>query len=137
MQLTRFDRWLRDRYVHETHIRTLRAPEEIPVGVRAEQLPEVPGKRFRFLFVIRGSRQADEFIASLREGSFMFATTVVDRNGRFSRWLTAPNRSVTWLIAWLIVGGVSAFFGITFLYRLLTNPEVQKMLREALETIRA
>jgi len=136
MQLTRFDRWLRERFVHETHIRTLRAPEVIPKGVHAEQLPEVPGKRFRFLFVIRGSREADQFIASLREANLMFATTVVDRQGRFARWLTAPNRSVSWLIAWLIVGGISAFFGITFLYRLFTNPEVQTMLRDSLETLR-
>lgn len=135
MQLTRFDRWLRDRYVHETHIRTLRSPEVIPKGVRAEALPDIPGKRFRFLFVIRGSREADQFIASLREGNFMFSTTVVDRESRFARWLTAPNRSVTWLIVWLIVGGIAAFLGITFVFRLVTNPEVQKMLREAYETI--
>lgn len=136
MQLTRFDRWLRDRFVHETHIRTLRAPEGIPAGVRAEELPEVPGKRFRFLFVVRGSREADQFIARLREENLMFATTMVDRDGRFARWLGAPNRSVTWLIAWVIVGGISAFTVISALYRLFSNPEVQKVLGEALETIR-
>jgi hypothetical protein len=34
------------------------------------------------------------------------------------------------------VGGISAYVVISSLYRLLSNPAVQKMLGEALETIR-
>jgi hypothetical protein len=137
MQLTRFDRWLRERYVYETHIQTLRAPEFVPKGVRAEQLPEIPGKRFKFLFIVRGSRAADAFVTRLKEENLMFSTTVVDRQGWFVRWLAPQHGSVTWFLAWVVVGGISGFFGIRYLYLLLTDPEVQKMLREALETIRA
>jgi hypothetical protein len=44
MQLTRLDRWLRERYVYETHVYTLRLPETVPAGVIAEELPESPGR---------------------------------------------------------------------------------------------
>ena len=40
MQLTRLDRYLRSRFVYETHIYTLRLPASIPAGTIAEELPE-------------------------------------------------------------------------------------------------
>jgi hypothetical protein len=136
MQLTRFDRWLRERYVHETHIQTLRAPEFVPKGVRAERLPEVPGKRYRFLFIVRGSRAADEFVTSLREANLMFSTAVVDREAWFVRWIAPQHKSLTWILAWIALGGISGFFGIRYLFNLLTDPEIQKILRESLETLK-
>lgn len=136
MQLTRFDRWLRERYVYETHIQTLRSPESIPKGIRATELPVIPGKRFRFLYVVRGSRAADSFITDLREANLMFSTTVVDRQAWFVRWLAPGNKSLTWIVAWIILGGISGFFGIRYLIRLFSDPEVQKMLRESLETLK-
>ena len=51
MQLTRFDRWLREKFVYETHIQTLRSPDSIPAGMRAEELPDAPGRRYKHLFV--------------------------------------------------------------------------------------
>jgi hypothetical protein len=136
MQLTRFDRWLRERYVHETHIQTLRSPETIPKGIRVEQLPEVPGKRFRFLFVVRGSRAADEFIASLRAANLMFSTNVVDRDAWYVRWIAPKSGSLTWKLAWLALGGFAGFHVLRYAYRLFSDPAVQRMLREALETMK-
>ena len=59
MQLTRFDRWLREKFVYETHIQTLRPPESVPAGIRIVELPDAPGKRFKHLFVARNSRGQD------------------------------------------------------------------------------
>jgi len=42
MQLTRFDRWLREKYVYETHIHTLRPPESLPAGIQTREIPDVP-----------------------------------------------------------------------------------------------
>ena len=136
MQLTRFDRWLRERYVYETHIQTLRSPEAIPKGIRVHQLPEIPGKRFKFLFIVRGSRAADAFIISLREANLMFATAVVDREAWHVRWIAPKNGSLSWILAWIALGGVAGFFGISYLIRLFSDPEVQQMLRESLETLK-
>ena len=59
MQLTRFDRWLREKFVYETHIQTLRPPETVPAGMRVVELPDVPGKRYKHLFVTGSSKVAD------------------------------------------------------------------------------
>lgn len=136
MQLTRFDRWLRERFVHETHIQTLRSPETIPKGILTQQLPEVPGKRFRYLFIVRGSRAADVFINELREANLMFSTTVVDRKAWYVKWLAPQSGSLSWKLAWLGLGSVAGFYVISYVYGLLMDPDVQKMLGEALETLK-
>ena len=83
MQLTRFDRWLREKYVYETHIQTLRPPKSLPDGIRTVEIPDVPGKRYKHLFVAGSSKLADELIAQLRENSQMYTTQIVDRDAWF------------------------------------------------------
>ena len=83
MQLTRFDRWLREKFVYETHIHTLRPPESIPAGIRAVELPEAPGKRYKHLFIADSSKAADALIHQLKENSQMYTTQVVDRDAWF------------------------------------------------------
>lgn len=136
MQLTRFDRWLRERFVYETHILTLRLPEVVPKGIHTQELPEVPGKRFRFLFIVRGDRAADEFIASLKAANYMFSTTVVDRHAWYVRWICPKQGSLTWILAWLAVGGTAGFYCVRYLVRLFSDPEIQQLLRESMDTLR-
>ena len=41
MQLTKLDRWLKERFIYETHILTLRLPErELPEGVEIEDIEQ-------------------------------------------------------------------------------------------------
>jgi len=136
MQLTRFDRWLLERFVYETHIKTLRAPESIPKGIRAQELPEIPGKRFRHLFIVRNNKDADSFISSLRDANLMFFTTVVDRKAWFVRWIAPKGKSLTWILAWIALGSTAAFHVIKYLNGLFANPAVRKMFAEALETLK-
>lgn len=135
MQLTRIDRWLRKRFVYETQVQTLRRPESIPAGIRMVELPETPGKRFRFLFTIRNDKLSERFIHQLRDENLMFSTAVVDRKGWHVRWVAPPERSLTWFVIWVIIGGISAYYVIRYIYGLATNPEVIKMFKEALDSI--
>ena len=102
MQLTHFDRWLREKYVYETHIHTLRPPESLPEGVRAVEIPDVPGKRYKHLFVASSSKAADALISQLRQNSQMYTTAIVDRSEVLNRTVDerAPDDE---LIAWLEV----------------------------------
>lgn len=134
MQLTRFDRWLRENFVNETHIRTLRAPDAIPDGVESLELPEKPGSRFRHLFIIRNPKTADAFITSLKEANFMFSTTVEDRNAWHVPIIAPKNRSFTWRIVWLALA-ISASGLIVQLYRSVAgNPEFLKILSDSIKT---
>ncbi|KAB2639581.1 MAG: hypothetical protein DVB26_06695 [Verrucomicrobia bacterium] len=136
MQLTRFDRWLRERFVYETHIKTLRAPEAVPKGIRAQPLPDIPGVRFKHLFVARNTQLADSFIASLREANLMFFTSVVDRKAWFVPWIAPKNKSLTWILAWIVLASISACYVVGYLVNLLSQPALRQMLAEAIETLK-
>ena len=134
MQLTRFDRWLRENFVNETHIRTLRAPDTIPKGVQAIDLPEKPGDRFKHLFIIRNPKTAESFISHLKEGNFMFSTTVEDRNAWHVPIIAPKNRSFTWRIVWLALA-ISISGLIVHLYQSLAHDsELMKILSDSLKT---
>ena len=136
MQLTRFDRLLREHFVYETHIKTLRAPDSVPKGIRVEQLPDIPGVRYKHLFIARNSKLADSFIASLREDNLMFFTTMVDRKAWFVPWIAPNNKSLTWRLAWIVLAATSAFYVISYLVALLSQPEVRQMFAEAIEVLK-
>lgn len=136
MQLTRFDRWLREKFVYETHIHTLRPPEAIPAGVHAVDLPEVPGKRYKHLFVAASSSAADELIRQLKENSQMYTTQIVDREAWYVPFIAPKEKSVTWWLVSVLVFTVSSFFILLYLKGLVQDPEFQKNFMEALKIMK-
>lgn len=136
MQLTRLDRWLREKFVYETHIYTLRPPESLPRGVVATELPEKPGRRFRHQYVARHNEDADELIRHLKDSNMMFTTRIVDRNAWFVRFIAPKDRSVTWFVfsTMIILAAITATgFGV---FRLLSNPEIRQNLLDALDVFK-
>jgi hypothetical protein len=133
MQLTRLDRYLRERFVYETHVYTLRLPESIPAGAIAEELPETPGRKFRHRFILRNDKAVGALIESLRNGNQMFTTRVVDREAWYVPLLAPKGKSVTW---WLIWAAVSAagIFGLVCVARVAwANEELRRNVAEALQ----
>jgi hypothetical protein len=136
MQLTRFDRWLRTRFVNETHIYTLREPPEIPPKISCEELPTSPGRQYRFRYVSRNPRAADALIKILKDNSQMFTTRIVDRKAWFVHLLAPERASATWRIVWIIISLFSAVEVGLCVRKLWANPEFQKNVQDALKTIR-
>jgi len=132
MQLTRFDRWLREKFVYETHIRTLRQPESIPPGVRTVDLPEAPGKRYKHLFVAGSSKLADELIYVLKQDGQMYTTQIVDRKKWYVPFIAPKDRSITWWVFSMFVIVISIFVGLIYLKGLTEDPEFRKNFMEAL-----
>jgi hypothetical protein len=136
MQLTRFDRWLREKFVYELHIHTLRPPESIPDGVRAIDLPETPGKRYKHLFIAASSKAADELIRQLKENNQMYTAQVVDREAWYVPFIAPKEKSVTWWLFSTAVITVSVFFALLYLKSLVEDPEFRKNFLEALEIMK-
>lgn len=136
MQLTRFDRWLREKFVYELHIQTLRPPESIPAGVRAVDLPEAPGRRYKHLFIASSSKAADELIRMLKENSQMYTTQVVDREAWYVPFVAPKEKSVTWWLFSLAVISTCAFFALLYIKSLVEDPEFRKNFMEALELLK-
>ena len=137
MQLTRFDRWLREKYVYETHIHTLRPPESLPVGIQTREIPDVPGKRYKHLFVATRSSDADELIARLRENSQMYTTQIVDRNDWYVPFIAPKDKSVTWWLFSMAIISISVFFALVYIKGLTEDPVFRKNFMEALKLFRS
>lgn len=137
MQLTRFDRWLREKFVYETHIHTLRPPERIPAGIRTVPLPDVPGRRYKHLFVAGSSRVADEMIRMLRENSQMYTTQIVDRTDWYVPFIAPKGRSVTWWLFSSVLICISVFGVLIYLKGFVEDPEFRKNFMEAINLFKS
>ena len=137
MQLTRFDRWLREKFVYETHIQTLRPPETVPAGIRVVEVPDVPGKRYKHLFVASSSKVADELITHLRENSQMYTTQVVDREAWYVPFIAPKDKSVTWWLFSMVVVTTCVFFALLYVKGLVEDPEFRKNFMEAVQLFKS
>ncbi len=137
MQLTRFDRWLREKYVYETHIHTLRPPESLPAGVRAVEIPDVPGKRYKHLFVASSSSVADKLISQLRANSQMYTTQIVDKKDWYVPFLAPKNKSVTWWLISLVVITISSISALLYLKTFADDPEFQRNFMDAVKLFKS
>lgn len=136
MQLTRFDRWLREKYVYETHIHTLRLPDSIPEGIRAVELPDVPGKRYKHLFVAKQSKAADELISQLKENGQMYTTQIVDCDAWYVPFIAPKDKSLTWWLFTVAFVTACAFFVLLYVKSLAEDPEFRKNFAEALKILK-
>jgi len=135
MQLTRFDRWLREKFVHEIHVYSLRPPEMMPGGVRAEELPDTPGRRFRHRYVVRNTRAAEALIDSFKEHNQMFTTRVVDRKAWYVPLVAPEDKSVTWWLLWVVLSAFGLFTLGQAIRSLWLNAEFRENFMEALEIL--
>lgn len=131
MQLTRFDRWLREKFVYEIHIQTLRLPETVPVGVRSIDLPDIPGKRYKHLFIAESNALADELIAILKENSQMYTTQVVDKDTWYVPFIAPKDKSVTWWLFSTFLISTSIIFALLYIKELLADESLRKNLLES------
>jgi hypothetical protein len=126
MQLTRFDRWLREKYVYQTHIQTLRPPDSLPDGIIAVDLAEEPGKRYKYLFIAKREKIADAFIAQLKENGQMFVTQIVDSDAWYVRFMAPKNKSLTWSLVSIVLGAIIVICILLYLKGLTDDPELRK-----------
>ncbi len=137
MQLTRLDRYLRERFVYETHVYTLRLPSSIPAGAIAEELPETPGRKFRHRFILRSDKAVGALIDELRNANQMFTTRVVDREAWYVPLIAPNGKSITWWLVWAMVTALIVC-GLAYLAKMAwANEDLRKNAAEALELLKS
>ncbi|MFT4176437.1 MAG: hypothetical protein QM627_07240 [Luteolibacter sp.] len=136
MQLTRFDRWLREKFVYRTHIYTMRPPERLPRGVKRLRFPATESGRYQCLYLAKNPRAERAFITELNAGGQLFTTRIVESKSMLARIVAPEGKSLTWsLISTFFL--LTALAAIAFLvYRLWQNPEIQKNLLDAIEVLK-
>ena len=137
MQLTRFDRWLREKFVYEYHVQTMRPPEPLPKGFRTIAMPGNVQRNFKHHYVTRKSECFDRLVQTLKQSGQMYHTQVVERRSWTTPFLAPKNKSVTWglfSMTIIISGLLSAAYGIRIL---LQDPEIRQNLIEAFDILRS
>ena len=136
MQLTKFDRWLKEKFAIETHVQVLRLPDDMPHGVKVVELPDIAGQRFKFLLVCEKTVVADQLFKVLRDAGMMFNTQIVVRDNWYVRFIAPQERSVTWtIISWIIITAIILMVAYGAI-KLLQDPEIRENLKEALEILK-
>jgi hypothetical protein len=137
MQLTRFDRWLLEEFVHETHIYTISEPVAVPRGVRSQPVPDTPGRRFNFHYIASNPRAAHALANVLKDHGQMFSSRVVNRRAWYVPIIAPAGKSITWRCVWIAFICVSSFFTVTYLGRLWRDETFQENFRDAIKTLRS
>jgi hypothetical protein len=135
MQLTRIDRWLRTRFVHEIHVYTMRPPAEIPAGIVCQQLPDTPGAQFRFRFISRRPEPAEDLISRLKDNNQMFTTRVVDRSAWYVPLIAPKDKSAFYWVVWTCLSAVVVFTATQGIRLLWQNPEVRANVLDAIKVL--
>ena len=133
MQLTRLDRWLRERFVYRTHIYTMRLPEGgVPAGVFVEELEESPTRRYRYKIVANADRDVERVLDSLREGNQMFATRIVETDAWYKKIIAPEGKSFAFRVFWWGVALMGAIGTMISGGIVLANETLRGQLMDAL-----
>jgi len=136
MQLTRFDRWLKETFVYQIQILTLSPCENVPKGVKVTELPEKPGRRFKHLYTTGSNEAADKLLAELKEGNQMFTTKVVEKEAWWVEFIAPADKSVTWYLTSVFVTMAALTPVVIWVRGLLQSPEFMKNIKEAIEIMK-
>ena len=133
MQLTRFDRWLREKFVYQIYIYTIHAPSTIPHGIREMETSDISGKRYKHLFVADSGEFADQLITELKDNNQMYTTQIVDRKGWYVPLIAPKNKSLTWSLVTIVVLTVSIFSALVYLKHFAENAELRQNIIDSIE----
>lgn len=100
--LTPVDHWLRERFIYQTHIYTMRLPEKLPRGIKARELPASATRRYRYRLVSKTNGKTDQLVKILNDGGLMFSTQVVESRGPLKEIIAPKGKSVLLSIFWLL-----------------------------------
>jgi len=136
MQLTSFDRWLLEEFVHETHIHTMSPPASLPKGVREIPVPNTAGRRFRHHYVAYNPKAARLLADILKDNGQLFSTHVMNRKAWYVPLIAPIGKSVTWRCVWILMICISGISGTAYLSRFWNDPAFRKNFSEAIETLK-
>lgn len=138
MQLTKLDRWLKERFIYETHIFTLRIPEGgLPQGVEISEVDQKKSGDYRHRLVIKDNKLAEEVMQHLKEKHIMHATHVVEGDNWYNQRIAPKGKSFTfmWVLRFFTFCGIcSAGYGI---YLLSQNEVLMNTIHDTIRELKS
>ncbi len=137
MQLTQFDRWIREKFIYRTHIYTMRLPEMgVPSQVLIEELEESPSRRYRYRLIVNAKRDLESLVSSLRAGNQMFATRIVETNPWYKPIIAPKGKSFFFRIFWWLIIMTIALTALLLGYVILTNEGLKGEVMDTIQLLK-
>ncbi|HCQ39278.1 MAG: hypothetical protein CMP30_05115 [Roseibacillus sp.] len=136
MQLTPIDRWLRERFIYQTHVYTMRLPESGLSGqVTIEELGESPSRRYRYRLVVNAKRDLESLLTALRSGNQMFATRIVETDPWYRPIIAPKGKSFFFRTFWWTVTAGCIAIALSLTYRINSDEELKAEIGQSLNTL--
>ena len=138
MQLTKLDRWLKERFIYETHIFTLRLPEcKLPKGVEIEDVEQSKSGDYRHRIMIKDNEIAQNVMNLLKEDHIMHATHVVEGKNWYNQRIAPEGKSFTyrWILRFISLIILSA--GAYGVFKLSQNEELRSTIMDTIEELKS
>ena len=138
MQLTKLDRWLKERFIYETHIFTLRLPEcKLPKGVEIEDVEQSKSGDYRHRIMIKDNEIAQNVMKLLKEDHIMHATHVVEGENWYNQRIAPEGKSFTyrWILRFISLIILSA--GAYGVFKLSQNEELRSTIMDTIEELKS
>ena len=138
MQLTKLDRWLKERFIYETHIFTLRLPEcKLPKGVEIEDVEQSKSGDYRHRIMIKDNEIAQNVMKLLKEDHIMHATHVVEGKNWYNQRIAPEGKSFTyrWILRFFsIIIACAGAYGASKLWQ---NEELRSTIMDSIEELKS
>lgn len=138
MQLTKLDRWLKERFVYETHILTLRLPEDkLPTGVVLQDVEQNKGGDYKHRLIVKDNDLAGQMVTQLKESHIMHAVHVVEGHHWYNKRIAPEGQSFTyrWIFRFITMIMLSA--GAYGMFKLSQNEELRATIMGAIEDLKS
>ena len=138
MQLTKLDRWLKERFIYETHIFTLRLPEgELPSGVRVEEVEQNKSGDYRHRIMIKDNEIAENVMKLLKEDHIMHATHVVEGENWYNQRIAPEGKSFTYMWILRFFSLIMMCAGAYGAFKLSQNEELRSTIMDTIEELKS
>lgn len=134
MQQTKLDQWLKERFIYETHILTLRLPDEpLPKGVEVQPTDQTSKGAYQHKLIVKSNEQAEEVIVLLKENHFMHSVLVVEGKHWYNRRIAPEGESFTY--RWILrgLGLILVLSACWVIYLLMENADLIKSIKETMK----
>ena len=137
MQLTKFDRWLKESFIYETHIFTLRLPDDqFPRGVKVKPIDQQKSGDYKYRLVVKSAKVADRLLEQLKSNHIMYATRVIEGRHIYNGFLAPDGKSFTFQWIFRVLGLFCLLSFVWFLLQLGENREFMSLLNDTLQDLK-
>ena len=138
MQLTKLDRWLKERFIYETHILTLRLPEGgLPSDAAVEDVAQNKGGDYRHRIIIKDNDIAEDMVKQLKEDHIMHAVHVVEGNNWYNRRIAPEGKSFTYMWIFRFITMLMVCAGAYGFFVLSQNEDLRATIMGAIEDLKS